>query len=160
MEEILRNNNMFLEKLELQSTIIQEAVKKAIQENDVASGTVTMPILTEQLDNHHKSIIEFIKANCSKLSDDCRIVNGIDGSVGGESEAGELLFVDDFQKGTEKNPMYCYNGHFWDVPKNFRISEKPDKKSWMGVLDKRKTEQRNVSQQYYKKSTSKTFPKI
>ena len=126
MEDILRSNNEFLEKLELQSTIIQDAVKKAIHDNDVASGTVTMPILTEQLDNQHKSIIEFIKANCSKLSDDCRIGNG--GSDAADPKEGELLFVSEFQKGTEKCPMYCYDGHFWDVPKNFEFQKNPTRK--------------------------------
>ena len=126
MEEILIGNNKFLEKLELQSTIIQEAVKKAIQENDVSSGTVTMPILAEQLDNHHKSIIDFIKANCAKLSDDCRI--DIDDDNETDSGISELLYVKEFQKGTEKCPMYCYDGQFWDVPKNWEFQKNPTRK--------------------------------
>ena len=102
MEKILQNNNEFLEKLELQSTIIQDAVKKAIQENDIASGTVTMPILTEQLDNHHQSIIEFIKTNCANISaTDCRLNNN-DSANGTDAEAGELLYVKEFQKGYGK----------------------------------------------------------
>jgi hypothetical protein len=127
MEEILINNNRFLEKLELQSTIIQEAVKKAIKENDVASGTVTMPILTEQLDNHHKSIIEFIQANCSKLSNDSYHGNN-NNNNGKLADNSELLFVPEFQKGTEKCPMYCYNGKFWDVPKKFQFQKNPTRK--------------------------------
>ena len=130
MDKILVNNIEFLNKLELQSTIIQNAVKDAIKENDVASGTVTMPILSEKLENHHKSIIEFIKTNCTTLSDDCRIIVNVDDASdgGGIGNTGELLYVCEFQKGTEKHPMYCYSSHFWHVPKDFSFQGNPTRK--------------------------------
>ena len=126
MDEILANNIEFLNKLELQSTVIQDAVKKAIQENDVASGNITMPILTEKLDDHHTSIIEFIKQNFANLSDDC----GVDcnNSTKCAPEPSELLFVDELQKGTELNPIYCYSSQFWDVPKDFSFQKNPTRK--------------------------------
>ena len=126
MEKILLNNNEFLNKLELQSTIIQDAVKKAIQDNDIASGNVTMPILTEQLANHHQSIIEFIKTNCANVSaTDCRLNNNDNNN---NAEAGELLYVKEFQKGSENNPLFCYSSHFWDVPKGFIFQKNPTRK--------------------------------
>ena len=114
MDKNLVYNTEFLNKLEIQSTIIQNAVKDAIRENDVASGTVTMPILSEKLENHHKSIIEFIKTNCTTLSDDCRIIVNVDDASdgGGIGNTGELLYVSEFQKGSKKHPMYCYSSHF------------------------------------------------
>jgi hypothetical protein len=51
MDRILLHNIDFLDQLKLQTTVIREAVKVAIQEIDRESGTVTMPILTEKLDN-------------------------------------------------------------------------------------------------------------
>ena len=60
LESIIKNNIDFLDQLKSQSIVIQESVKLAIQENDILSGNVTMPILTEKLDSHHNAIINFI----------------------------------------------------------------------------------------------------
>ena len=86
-----------------------------------------MPILADQLETHHKSIIEFIKTNCSNLSVDCRIGNddGIPTEV--DDNDGELLYVNEFQKGFA-SPTYCYDSHFWHVPKNFSFQKNPTRK--------------------------------
>ena len=49
MDRILLHNINFLDQL-VQTTVIREVIKEVIQENDLVSGTVTMPILTEKLD--------------------------------------------------------------------------------------------------------------
>ena len=70
LESIIKNNIDFLDQLKSQSIVIQESVKLAIQENDILSGNVTMPILTEKLDSHHNAIIDFIKKNTLQLTND------------------------------------------------------------------------------------------
>ena len=104
MEEILLGNNKFLEKLELQSTIIQEAVKKAIQENDVPpeplqcqywqnNSTITINqllILSKRIVQNYQMIVVLVMMSNNETDQWYR--------------AGELLFVKEFQKGTEKSP--------------------------------------------------------
>ena len=90
-----------------------------------------MPVLTEKLDTHHTSIIEFIKQNFSHLSDNCCIGDNNDNNLDSNNDdevAGELLFVPGLLKGTEANPMYCYNSQFWDVPKGFNFQQNPTRK--------------------------------
>ena len=61
MDTLINNNKVFLNEIKQQSSIIQQAVKDAIQENDILSGTVTMPILVKHLDDRYNTLIEFIK---------------------------------------------------------------------------------------------------
>ena len=127
MEQILENNVDFLEQLKLQSVVIQESVKKAIQENDILSGNVTMPVLTEKLESHHQSIINFIKTNTTNLPGD----NGdnINNNINNNNNSNEsrLSYVSELSS-MEGTPAYVYGGKFWDVPKNFKFQKNPTRK--------------------------------
>ena len=127
LERIIENNIDFLDQLKAQSIVIQESVKLAIQENDILSGNVTMPILTEKLESHHNAIIEFIKTNALQLTNDNTDDNNkeaADNTPGGNSK---LSFVDELlsEKGT---PQYVYDSKFWDVPKGFNFQKNPTRK--------------------------------
>ena len=129
MDKILNNNIDFLDQLKLQTTVIREAVKQAIQQNDLVSGNVTMPILTEKLDNLQASIIDFIETNIGNINNNNNNNNN-DNDFNINNEPDELLFVDELQKGSNKsvNPLYCYRGRFWDVPKGFTFPKNPTRK--------------------------------
>jgi hypothetical protein len=127
IEQILENNVDFLEQLKLQSVVIQESVKKAIQENDILSGNVTMPILTEKLDSHHQSIIEFIKKNTVNLTGDNGDNNNNNSNINNNSNESRLSYVAELSS-MEGTPTYVYGGKFWDVPKNFKFQKNPTHK--------------------------------
>jgi hypothetical protein len=114
IEQILENNVDFLEQLKLQSTVIQQSVKQAIQENDLLSGNVTMPILTEKLDSHH--LFDFIKTNINHLATDNPGNNNI---LNNNPRENELSYVAELHS-KEGTPTYVYDGQFWDVPKEFQ----------------------------------------
>lgn len=114
MDQILLNNIDFIDQLKAQSMVIKEAIKNAIQDNDLLSGNVTMPILTEQLDNHHATLIEFMKKNFVNLSyDTTRDFNiEINANDNNMDNTTELQYVNELQKGTQQKPMYSYGSQF------------------------------------------------
>ena len=128
MDRILLHNIDFLDQLKAQTTVIREAIKEAIQENDLLSGTVTMPILTEKLDGLQTSIIKFIQSTVGKISNN-NLIND-ENTEDTDITSGEIEFDDNLQRGSQKagNPIYCYSGHFWEVPKGFKFPKNPTRK--------------------------------
>jgi hypothetical protein len=99
-------------------------MKQAIQENDILSDNVTMPVLTEKLEMHHKAIIEFISKNTLQLTaynTDDTSKEPPDDNIPGNSK---LSFLDNLHC-VEGSPRYVYNGKFWDVPSGFKFPKNP-----------------------------------
>jgi hypothetical protein len=125
LDLILMNNVQFLEQLRQQSEVIRDSVQNAIHENDINSGNVTMNVLREELQGHHHSIIDFITKNLANVSVDCRdeVNNTVD-----FSEPEELDFVDEIWSRAPENPIYQYNGQFWDVAKSWKFNKLPTRR--------------------------------
>ena len=157
LEKILENNNDFLDQLKAQSIVIQEAVKRAIQENDILSGNVTMPVLTEKLETHHNAIIEFIKNNTIHLTNDnAEGKEEPDDNTPGNSK---LSFVDNLHS-VEGTPRYVYNGKFWDVPNGFKFPKNPTRKVGWEYWLRGKPGNEMLVNDIFKKAPIKPFRKM
>jgi hypothetical protein len=129
LDLILMNNVEFLEQLRQQSEVIRESVQNAIQENDINSGNVTMNVLRDELQGHHHSIIDFITKNLANVSVDCRDDRGDEvNNTNDFSEPEEFDFVDEIWSRLPENPIYQYNGHFWDVAKSWKFNKLPTRR--------------------------------
>jgi hypothetical protein len=105
-----------LGKIQAQSEDLQKALAEAIHDIVRQSGTVTVPILMEHLQQHYDSIKELIELNL-----------GVAGNGANNNNANNIVElpppVDNLMTGGPF-PAYCYNGAFWDVPKNWQLPKK------------------------------------
>lgn len=125
MDTLLNNNIEFLEEIKKQSTVIREAVKTAIEENDLMSGQVTMPILSKLLDERYQTLVEIIKANNNLLSTGTRGPSQNQKTVDCSVEMDDK-FSSSFS--TKGSPVYCYSGRFWDVPEGWTFQKYPTRR--------------------------------
>jgi hypothetical protein len=148
-------------QLKQQSTVICNAVKKAIEENDISSGNVTMPILLQELEKHHTNIIEYFRAN-----NNGGLINNSNGC--NTDDITSIPTVAELQENSINNRSFIYyhNGHYWCVPENFEFPKNPTLRTgwsyWlkgnMGYTVKVKGELQKAPLRPYRKFTNKLLP--
>jgi hypothetical protein len=128
VEKILECSNSILRSLKAVKDEVSNACVEAITTNDMQSGQVTMPVLETKLAKVENTLLDAIKqittvsvsvASCfiNESSPDDPLIH-----ANGYTQAGGL-------------PLYCYDGKFWEVPKNWSFPKNPSRQvGWVHWL--------------------------
>jgi hypothetical protein len=115
--DLCETNKRILEGFEAQTVTLQTSVVAAIDCKDVRSGQVTLNVLREHLDTHHKHIRELIKNN--------RIRGNVAQPQGNNPPANLPPVQGMLMNG--RFPVYCFGGQFMDVPLNWELLDIPQR---------------------------------
>jgi hypothetical protein len=94
---------------------IKEAIKQAIQENDVQAGNVTLPSLLEGWALKQKESLELIKKTMEETLDNRLKHLGLLPQI---EPAKNAMAMENEQY------TYCYSGFLWDVPEGYQFPKK------------------------------------
>ena len=128
--EQLKTMNVVLEKVtKLTDTMvnmtddIKEAITEAIEARDVQGGIVTVSFLRNELLKHHQQLETILKEQLAT------------GSRNQPQALSAPAGVHAQQNDADGNayPSHCYDGRFWQVPKNWQFPEKTFRKAGWGL---------------------------
>jgi hypothetical protein len=118
LQEVLEATKQVQEAQLKELELIKEAVKQAIQENDVQAGNVTLPSLLETWESKQKENLEMIKKTMEETLDNrleqLELLKQLEPAknAGATENLGQEQYT------------YCYLGLLWDVPEGYQFPKK------------------------------------
>lgn len=103
---------------------VKTAVVEAIEERDVWGGIITIDFLQQRLRDHHQELEQMIGKGLEEarqMQIDRVPYNTIRGQ---DVELGTVAQTEELDNGNIVYPVYCYNGKFWQAPRDWKFAEK------------------------------------